>query len=200
MGAETKDQLIDAAIRTIDEYGEAALRIREVSEEVGVAYTSVYHFFGSREGLIEAAQFERYRRDLAEPLERFSVMVASATSKADFGDAVTTMLRWVFTIERAPNRLDRTSALGSALGRPDLADRFAALHDEHIEDLAQLLQRPQDLGWIRPDLDRRMASAWYMGVVLGRVIIEFGGERPEHGAWNEIAINAVVTTLMAPDT
>ena len=199
MGAETKDQLIDAAIRTIDEHGEAALRIREVSEEVGVAYTSVYHFFGSREGLVEAAQFERYRRDLAEPLERFRATMGTITSKAEFRDAVTTMLTWVFTIDRAPNRLDRTSALGSALGRPDLADRFAELHEEHISDLAGVMREPQLRGWVRPELDLRMVSGWYMGVVLGRIIIEFGGERPEHDAWNDIATNAILSTLLTPD-
>lgn len=199
MGAETKDLLIDAAIRAIDQQGEAGLRIREVSEEVGVAYTSVYHFFGSRDGLVEAAQFERYRRDLAEPLDRFRSLVATTTTKEEFRHAIRTMLNWVFTQERAPRRLDRISALGSALGRPDLAQRFATLHDEHITDLAEVMRQPQQQGWVRADLDLRMVAAWYMGLVLGRTVIEFGGERDEHAAWNDIAANAILSTLLTPD-
>ena len=198
MGAETRDQLIDAAIRTIDAHGEAALRIREVSEEVGVAYTSVYHFFGSREGLVEAAQFERYRRDLFGPLEVFEAAVATASTKGEFRSAIEGVLNWVFTIERAPNRLDRLSALGSALGRDDLAARFAELHEEYFTALAGLLIGPQQRGWIRPGLNLRMAAAWYSALVLGRSLIEFGGGDPEHAAWNEITTEAILATILSP--
>ena len=61
------------------------------------------------------------------------------------------------------------------------------------------MREPQLRGWVRPELDLRMVSGWYMGVVLGRIIIEFGGERPEHDAWNDIATNAILSTLLTPD-
>ena len=197
----SRDRLLDAAVRTIEAHGEAAVRVREVAGEAGVAYTSVYHFFGDREGLVQAAHVERYRRTLFLGLDELDERVATCSTRDGFRTIVTEMLAHVFDPERAEFRLARTNALGSALDRPDLAAKFAALHDQFDRRLASAMRVPQQRGWIRPGLDLRMLAAWYRGQVSSRVHIELAGPRPEHVFWNKFTLEAVLAVAMgvAPD-
>ena len=52
----TPDALMDAALGLLADRGVlAGLNLREVAERVGVAATNVYHYFGSRQGLLRSA-------------------------------------------------------------------------------------------------------------------------------------------------
>ena len=52
--------ILALAIKAIDTGGEASIRVKQIADEAGTSVTSIYHFFGSREGLIEAAQIARF--------------------------------------------------------------------------------------------------------------------------------------------
>ncbi|MSW21347.1 MAG: TetR family transcriptional regulator, partial [Actinobacteria bacterium] len=52
--------MLQMAIDAIERGGEASVRVREVSDATGVSFASLYHFFGSREGLVEEALAEIY--------------------------------------------------------------------------------------------------------------------------------------------
>ena len=58
----TEQKVLDATVRIIDEHGEAAVRIHDIQIECDVTAPSIYHFFGSREGLVIEAQADRLRR------------------------------------------------------------------------------------------------------------------------------------------
>ncbi|MDH6239286.1 TetR/AcrR family transcriptional regulator [Aurantimicrobium minutum] len=60
--ASTKDRLLAAAVEVIDNSGIKELRIRDIAALAGVKEPSVYHFYGSRDALVEAAQAFRYTR------------------------------------------------------------------------------------------------------------------------------------------
>ena len=61
---DTSRLLIDVAIRHLSQYGWEGTQLPAIVDEVHVAKSSVYHFFGSREGLLAAATAEQYRRTL----------------------------------------------------------------------------------------------------------------------------------------
>ena len=197
----SRQRLLDAAVRTIESHGEGAVRIREVAAEACVAYTSVYHFFGDREGLVQAAQVERYRRDLFIDFESLRTQVAGCASMDQLRVILSGMLTEFLSADRATIRLARVNALGSALDRPELERRFAELHEEFNVELAAALLSAQQRGWIRPGLDLRMVSAWYRGLISSRVHIELDGPRPEHVFWNKYTTEAVLAVVMgiAPD-
>ena len=56
--ADTRTRLLEATIVVLDAGGDAAVRVRDIWEQVGVAATSLDHFFGSREGLTDDANAE----------------------------------------------------------------------------------------------------------------------------------------------
>jgi AcrR family transcriptional regulator len=65
----TRDALLDAALDQLERRGVlAGLNLREVASDVGVTPANIYHYFGSRQGLLRAAlsrEMERLEAPLA---------------------------------------------------------------------------------------------------------------------------------------
>jgi AcrR family transcriptional regulator len=70
-------QLLDATIVVIARRGVRGLRVQEVAAEAGVSVPLLYHYFGSREGLLEAALFA-----VSEHADRYSTSVVRGASSA----------------------------------------------------------------------------------------------------------------------
>ena len=67
----------------MEETGEASVRVARILEESESSYGSIYHHFGSREGLVQAALVERYVATLSLGLEEFRAAVEAATTVDD---------------------------------------------------------------------------------------------------------------------
>ena len=64
--AEDKRTLIlQAAVRVFAAEGYEATRVGDIASEAGVAYGLVYHYFGSKEAVLEAVFREQWGRLLA---------------------------------------------------------------------------------------------------------------------------------------
>ena len=103
--------------------------------------------------------------------------------------------RRVDDANRAPFRLTRVSVLGSTLGRPDLAAAVGKAQDEFTNLFSSFLVIAKERGWTRPDLDPVGVSAWSIGQVLGRIVIEIGESSVTNEQWaiaSETALLAVV--------
>ena len=58
----TRETLLEAALRLLEERGPGALRIRDLSEAVGKSTMGVYTHFGSKQGLLEQLYLHGFRR------------------------------------------------------------------------------------------------------------------------------------------
>src|SRR3954452_16970675 len=74
--ATTRETLLEAALRLLEERGPGALRIRDLSEAVGKSTMGVYTHFGSKQGLLEQLYLHGFSR-----LEDRLQAVASAASE-----------------------------------------------------------------------------------------------------------------------
>jgi AcrR family transcriptional regulator len=187
--------MLEVAISAIDEKGESGVRVNDIATEVGVAITSLYHYFGSRDGLVVAAQTERYIRSLGSENESIAKALNVCEDREHFRDLLLELHRRVNDVSRAPYRLTRVSVLGSTLGRPDLAAAVGKAQDEFTQSFSGFLAVAKERGWTRPDLDPVGASAWSIGQILGRVIIEIGESSVTDEQWaiaSETALLAVI--------
>ena len=195
----TKVKILSAAVQIIDEKGEAALRIQDIEGLSDVTAPSIYYFFGSREGLVVEAQTER----LLSALDQFDPLIDAKFAAVTSSDELRAVMREFFGLfwrpERTPVRMQRLSALGSSVGRPDLTVRFEKEIREYTESLSARLGEFQDRGWLLPDLDLRAFSYWLMGVLLGRVYVEFGVIPGPHPEWDAIAEKAIEFIMFGPE-
>ena len=187
----TKQKLLDAAIRTINDKGEAGLRIDDLLNEVDVKAPTLYHHFGSREGLIVEAQAERFLRSIrvgtAEIIDAFN----SSTTLEDLKKAVRLAVSYRGDESRIQYRLQRLNALGAAYARPDLAVRIVEAHETQVREVADAMRPFQAKGLIRSDIDIEMVIAWYNGALIGGLLVELEPSTLDANHWSVVMIDAI---------
>ena len=57
-----RERILELAVEAIDAGGEEAIRVNDIAAEAGVTVPTLYRHFGSRDGLVEAAQTYRFRK------------------------------------------------------------------------------------------------------------------------------------------
>jgi TetR/AcrR family transcriptional regulator, fatty acid metabolism regulator protein len=159
--AEDKQALIlQAAVRVFAAQGYEATRVGDIATEAGVAYGLVYHYFGSKDAVLEAVFREQWGRLLAavalaeqtgenagEQLELVVKIVLR--SWRDDPDLVRLLVR---EITRSPHIQDELDEIGQA---------FASLQ--------RIIEHGQQDGTFRAELDPRIA-AWMLYGALEEVL------------------------------
>ena len=189
--SSTKQKLLDAAIRTINDKGEAGLRIDDLLNEVDVKAPTLYHHFGSREGLIVEAQAERFLRSIRVGTAEIIKAFTSSTTVEDLKKAVRLAVSYRGDESRIQFRLQRLNALGAAYARPDLAVRIVEAHEAQVRDVANAMRPFQEKGLIRSDTDIEMVIAWYNGALIGGLLVELEPSTLDADHWSVVMIDAI---------
>jgi AcrR family transcriptional regulator len=185
--------ILELAIAAIEEGGETAVRINDLTDAAGVGPPLLYRAFGSREGLVVAAQAERYRRALRID-ERQIAALESCASADQFRNEVGDLLDGVAVMSRAVIRRTRMHVLGTGITRPDLLDAIHEIEEQYLTAFLPALERAQRLGWIPEHLDLWAWLIWQMSHVNSWANIELHDERPVDG-WRNIAREAALHSL-----
>lgn len=191
----TAQRLLEVAIEAIDAGGEAALRLDAVVEKAGVAITAVYHHFGNRESLMEAAQAERYIRTVWPLVLALGERLATVENQEDLKQTVLDATEASLNPEFAINRLRRFNVVGSTLGRQRLAAAVTAEQAKANNYVADSLRPFQASGMIRADLDLVAFSSWALGLILSRVLVEIEPGQPIGPGWNEVTRRAIMALM-----
>lgn len=194
MTSDTRTRILDLAVAAIDAGGEAAVRVNHIVADAGVTPPVLYHHFGSRDGLVIAAQVARYSRRIVADTEQVRQALAACTSREDL--RATLVGIWTRIIaDRVDSRWVRTSAFGSAFARPDLEAALAQSQDEIIAGLSRALEPCLERGWLRPGIDLVSAVAWQHSVLMGRVNIEHGQTMVDAAEWDRLTLEAFVNAF-----
>jgi AcrR family transcriptional regulator len=196
--SSVKQQLLELAIETINELGEPGIRVSELAEAVGVGLPTLYHHFGSREGLIEQAQAERFIRGLRENAVQLIALLENCTTKKELLAALSETFNIRRSAQRSDIRWQRLNALGATYARPVLAERITQEHDAIITQVALALLPFQRKGFIRADVDLVALIAWYNGIVIGKNLLEIGNSSVNVAEWERIADEAILHALFGP--
>jgi len=156
-----RQQILDAAIRTFAQKGYHATRVADIAEEAGVAYGLVYHYFESKEAVLDAVFRQMWGRMLTairdavaseeSPTEQLRKTAAIVLrSWRDFPDVVRVLVR---EVTRSGELLQReVEELGLA-----------------VETLQEIVERGQAQKVFRTDVDPRLA-AWIVYGALEEIL------------------------------
>jgi len=189
--------ILHAAMADMEETGEAAIRVARILEESESSYGSIYHHFGSREGLIQAALVERYVATLSLGLEVFSAAVEAATTVSDVVALVVSEVERFGSSELVENRHRRINALGAAMYRPEVLAEIAQHQSAHYDNVAQALTIVQDRGLIDGSVNLRAFSSWFLGLALSRFFAEID-EPMDLSSWSSQTVAATLAVLRLP--
>lgn len=195
---DTRKAILELAIAVIDEHGEQAIRTNHLAAEAGTTPPTLYHYFGSREGLIEEAQAERFFRSLVIDVDILIEQLASAKTETQLRKAIDDLFLRRDSRDRIAVRWKRLNALGAAYAREGLERRITEMHNEVVTKMALALMPFQRQGFIRQDIDLRAVIAWYNGAVLGKALVTMDGSDIDPGQWERTMNDAVLFTLFGP--
>jgi AcrR family transcriptional regulator len=188
----TRERLLSAAVSVISEEGVKGIRIRDIAASAGVREPSVYHFFGSREGLVEAALIERFGIHLSQIFHAFGQKLVECRTQDDFVAAVREVLSMAFHEDRAAVRSMRADVIGSAQSRPELKNAINEAMLQSFSELGRYLQDAQIRGWVDPTVDTITVSAWLTSIINGRVYIEMNPDPYDFTAWDKYTVDAAL--------
>ncbi len=198
--SDTPQRLLTEAVRVLDTDGEAAIHIRDVAAACGVTSPIVYKAYGSREGLIVAAQAERYIRSWRATAFNLPEIFAASTTVEELKAALLQAIRAILGPDRFIHRRLRHEVLGSLVHQSTLeravVDQLRIMRNHFAVAFRSLQQR----GLIRRDVDVEAVFMWYIGQIEGRFLIEIDPDGVDQEAWNKIFIEAIFFSLFEDPT
>jgi TetR/AcrR family transcriptional regulator, fatty acid metabolism regulator protein len=180
---ERRRQILDAAVRVFARAGYAGCRIADVAEEAGVAYGLVYHYFASKDALLEAISAETWQA-VTDAVSRAREREVTGRGRLSY---VTHFLLTAW--ERQP---DLVRVLIREVSRAPRRDGLAADAGRAFAAIEAVVAEAQATGEFRRDVQPALAAIVYFGAVdelLTRVV---AGEAPGPVADAERALVAVV--------
>jgi AcrR family transcriptional regulator len=184
-------RILDAAIRILETDGEAALRVLEIARVADVTPGLINHHFGGRDALVAAAQLERFAGESATDQDRLRRLLDDEPSREDTLAGLRAISADVVSRRRAAKRLSRIAIIGSAHGRPDLAQELGAPTSQLIGRLAQIIESAQQAGHVRTDLDARAIATFVQAYGLGLVLADLDPDSPPPEALEQVILGAL---------
>lgn len=150
---------------------ETLIRIPEICEATGVNYGSVYHHFGSREGVIDAAYNLMFTRLVTEDLENVTKVMENASTFDEYVLGIIPIISTVSSGEdRRARRALRVRIVAAATTRLELRVLIAHSQAENTKTLVRLVRFGQEQGWLRRDVDAHFIAVLLQILLFGRVI------------------------------
>ena len=154
--ADRRRQLLGAAVKVFADKGFHAARVGDIAEEAGVAYGLVYHYFKSKEDLLETI----FRATWTEMLARVREVEEAGVPASEAVRQVTALL--LRTWRRDP---DLVRVLVREVTRNQHVQREIEEITDAMQALERIVRRGQETGEFRSDLDPRLAAVVFYGAL-----------------------------------
>jgi TetR/AcrR family transcriptional regulator, fatty acid metabolism regulator protein len=193
-GGEDKRRLIlEAAVRVFASKGFHTCRVGDIAEEAGVAHGLLYHYFRSKDEVLECIFSETWA-DILAAARMVEETDESARERLE-GIAKILLRSW----RRDPDLV--RVVVREIVRSPDLQRRITDVH-EAFSAIERIIARGQEDGEFRSDVDARLASFVFYGaleeILTGWVLgtLEDGDEQITRA---EQTVVEIVCGGLAPD-
>jgi AcrR family transcriptional regulator len=190
--ADSRQRILDEAIRVIDSDGASAVRVARVAEAAGVTQGMVSYHFATRERLVSAAHAQRYGASMGEDVDMLLAAIGAVTCREELEAMTAGLTDVVLSAARAQARRVRASALGYAMSNDDLREAISVEHTKLIDGFTLVFKQAADQGLFRSEFDSRALATVIAAYAFGLVLMDFDENPP---ALDEVAkvINAFVS-------
>ena len=176
--------VLDAVAERLVAGDELLVRIPEICESTGVNYGSVYHHFGSREGVIDAA----YNLIFSQMVEEDIAICRQASAESQsLEEYVAVILPIVGAINTGPERIARRALrvriVAAAETRPELRALIGETQSRLTEEWRLMIEYTQERKWLRDDLSSTFLSVLFQVLVFGRALDDISDKPLEEEDW-----------------
>ena len=150
--------ILDAAVRVFARQGFHTCRVSDIADEAGVAYGLVYHYFPSKETILDTLF-----------LERWDVMLAAIAETEKTDREPREKLRAIASFIVDSYRYDPDLMKVIIVEVTRAANTFGRTHVEKImqayEAIGRIVEQAQRDGTFRPEIDATFAAQAFYGLV-----------------------------------
>jgi TetR/AcrR family transcriptional regulator, fatty acid metabolism regulator protein len=155
---DRRRQILDAAVRVFARQGYHSCRVSDIADEAGVAYGLVYHYFRSKDQVMNELFTERWSLLLAA-IEEVDARDVTPREKLD---AVAGFI--IDSYRHDPELMQviivEVTRAANSFGRTHLPEINRA-----YESIAKIIKAAQADGMFRRELDPLLASMWFYGAI-----------------------------------
>ena len=183
---ERRRRILEAAVRVFARKGFHASRVGDIAEEAGVAHGLLYHYFDSKDELLETIFHDTWTELLAAMQD---VEESGAPAREQLRGVAAILLRsW----RRDP---DLVRVLVREVARsPQLQEQLAEV-GEAFAAIQRMIERGQADGDFRADLDARLASFVFYGALEETLTGWVLGQLPDDDAQVALAETTIVDVV-----
>ncbi len=146
---EKRKLILDAAVRVFARRGYHGSRVGDIAEEAGVAHGLLYHYFASKEQVLQTI----FRENWGELLERFRAVEAADESAGEKLEGIAKIL-----LRTWRNDPDLVTVMVREVARsPQLQAQVGEVR-EAFTIVQRVIEQGQADGTFRRDVDARLAS------------------------------------------
>jgi TetR/AcrR family fatty acid metabolism transcriptional regulator len=190
--ADKRRVLLDAAVRVFARGGYHGSRVGDIASEAGVAHGLLYHYFASKEEVLETV----FRENFGELLERFRAVEESDEPAPEKLEGIAKIL-----LRTWRNDPDLVTVMVREVARsPQLQSQVDEVR-EAFAILQRVIEQGQAEGAFRRDLDARLASWIVYGgleeVLTGWVLGQLPDGEEEVARAERTAIDLALGGLIA---
>jgi AcrR family transcriptional regulator len=153
---EKRRVILDAAVRVFAHKGFHTSRVGDIAEEAGVAHGLLYHYFSSKDEVLETV----FRENWAVLVDRIAAIETSGDPAPDqLGHVAAIVLR------NYKHQPDVIRVLVREIARsPEVQARIGELV-KPIEAITRIIERGRAAGAFRADIEPRLAAVAFYGAI-----------------------------------
>ena len=193
--ADKRRLILDAAIRVFARQGFHATRVSDIADEAGVAYGLVYHYFPSKDEVLNELFSARWSlllgaideidRSEGSPREKLGGVAAFIVDSYRYDPELMKVI--IVEVTRAANSFGRTHL-------PEIRRAY--------DMIAKIVADGQRSGTFRGDVDPEFASMWFYGAIeqllSGWVFELIPGDEADFDRARKMVVETICGGLEAP--
>jgi AcrR family transcriptional regulator len=164
-----RERLLRAAVKHLEAHSAAQLRVTAIAEEAGVAIGLIRHHFGSRDGLVAAAQQRRIEGATREDIRRIRPLLAASDAET-LWSGLQQVTRATVERTRGTVRLSRFASVATAHGRPEVREAISTTFGDLLDEMSTMIDEAQQRGLLASDVSSRAAATFIQSYALGLLI------------------------------
>ncbi len=190
--------VLDAVGERLMNGDESLIRIPEICEATGVNYGSVYHHFGSREGVIDAAYHQMFSKLAEEDIAVLHMVTVSSQSHDEYVTSIRGLIGTFASGDvRKARRALRTRIVAASMTRPDLRRLIGSTQSRLTSELRRIVEYGQERNWLSNALSSHSIAVMIQVVLVGRTIDDISTTPIENSDW-EHCMGMLLAILLTP--
>lgn len=172
------EAILRATLEALQQHGEAGVRVMDIARAVNCSVGILYHHYGDREGLIEAAWARQFEGLLESDTRSLYEAIARCRTVGEFRDVLARAAQIGSGPERQQMRRKRMGVLGAAWKRPALEAALGRVQAARTTELQRAVELAQDKGFLTREVGARAVATFAQAYTLGRIISDIDAEGP----------------------